>query len=282
MIPPAKFCYDKLTNLLSILQYIAMSLYDIVQRSVRATVQLSYRPKHGVEKLARYQNHLTFLIRCRDHHFIPNGLRVTLPVKLINQKKLIEIARRTSRALLCALISDVRTRKVQIESEINTYTTQLQGLTSAEQWMQIKDWCTNAEKEAALTTKNRQKKKFDQLRNEHHQNSTLDPKRVINNISRRALTEDEERVLALGLNFAVTPKQIPYRDIIAATESTARQLKTDEVKQLRICVSEALSQARPPSSNLDKRMHRAIRDLRRDTDIVILPADKGNATVVMD
>ena len=119
---------------------------------------------------------------------IPNGLRVTLPVKLTNQKKLIEITRRTSRALLRALISDVRTRKVQIELEINAYTTQLQGLTSAEQWMQIKDWCTNVEKEAALTTKNRQKKKFDQLRNNHLQNSTLDSKRVVENISRRALT----------------------------------------------------------------------------------------------
>ena len=29
-------------------------------------------------------------------------------------------------------------------------------------------------------------------------------------------------------------------------------------------------------------MHRATRDLREDTDIVILPADKGNATVVMN
>ena len=105
---------------------------------------------------------------------------------------------------------------------------------------------------------------------------------MVKNISRRALTEDEERVLALGLNFAVTPKQIFYRDIIAATESTARQLETDEAKQLRICVSEALSKARPPSSNIDKRMDRAIRDLRRDTDIVILPADKRNTTVVMD
>ena len=47
---------------------------------------------------------------------------------------------------------------MQIESEINAYTTQLQGLTSGELWMQIKDWCANAEKEAALTTKNRQKK----------------------------------------------------------------------------------------------------------------------------
>ena len=47
-------------------------------------------------------------------------------------------------------------------------------------------------------------------------------------------------------------------------------------------VSQALSRARPPKSNLDKGMHKATRDLREDTSIVILPADKGNATVVMN
>ena len=69
---------------------------------------------------------------------------------------------------------------------------------------------------------------------------------------------------------------------LCSVKRFCKKLKTDEAKQLRICVSEALSKARPPSRDLDKRMHRAIRDLRRDTDIVILPADKGNATVVMD
>ena len=47
--------------------------------------------------------------------------------------------------------------------------------------------------------------KFERL-NVQHQSRTLDPKRVVKNISNKTLTEDEERVLALGLNFAVAPK----------------------------------------------------------------------------
>ena len=35
------------------------------------------------------------------------------------------------------------------------------------------------------------------------------------------------RVLSLGLNFAVAPRKIPYRDIIVANESTARQLDNE-------------------------------------------------------
>ena len=111
---------------------------------------------------------------------------------------------------------------------------------------------------------------------------SLDPKRVVVKISKRTLSEDEERVLTLGLNFAVAPKQVPYESIIAATEATARQLKPEVASELRKGVSEALSKARPPQSNVDKGMRRAIRGLQEDTEIVILPADKGNATVVME
>ena len=145
----------------------------------------------------------------------------------------------------------------------------------------IEKWCANAAAEASNKAKTRQKKKFDQL-SARHQSSTLDPKRVVKNISSRTLTQDEERVLALGLNFAVAPKRVPYREIIAATESTARQLDANGAKQLRICISEALHKARAPRSNLDKGMCKAIKDLKQDTEIVIVPADKGSATVVMD
>ena len=127
----------------------------------------------------------------------------------------------------------------------------------------------------------RQKKKYDQLKSARNTTS-LDPKKVVRNFSSRSLTEDEERVLSLGLNFAVAPKRIPYQDIIVATESTARQLDSEKAKTLRMEVSTALHKARPPASNVDKGMLRALKNLRKDEDIVILPADKGNATVVMD
>ena len=74
--------------------------------------------------------------------------------------------------------------------------------------------------------------KFDKLRSARNTKS-LDPKRVVRNVSSRILTEDEERLLALVLNFAVTPRRIPYHEIIAATESTARQLDAEKAKKLR-------------------------------------------------
>ena len=121
-----------------------MSIYEIIQRSERATARLSYRLKHGMEKLARSRNHLTFLIRWRENNLIPKGLRVSLPVKLNNQRKSREIARKASESLLRALISEVRTKKVRMESEINTYTIQLHDVMCEDQLVRIKKWCSEA------------------------------------------------------------------------------------------------------------------------------------------
>ena len=86
----------------------------------------------------------------------------------------------------------------------------------------------------------------------------------------------------MGLNFTKTPTEIPHRAVITATELTCRQLKSDEVKQLRTEVSNALYQAKPAKQNIKKRMRCVITNLRKDDSIVILPADKGNTTVVVD
>ena len=51
---------------------------------------------------------------------------------------------------------------------------------------------------------------------------------------------------------------------------------------LRLGVSSVLKSAKPPRKNLTGKQHKTIRSLRRDKDIIILPADKGNATVVMN
>jgi len=47
-------------------------------------------------------------------------------------------------------------------------------------------------------------------------------------------------------------------------------------------VKKCLQNAKKPKSNLGKEQSEALRKLREDDSIVILPADKGNALVVMN
>ena len=111
---------------------------------------------------------------------------------------------------------------------------------------------------------------------------TLDAGKVVRNLSKRELSAEEEMALVLGLNFAVTPKQIPITDIVARTKATARKLDALSTDRLRTGVSEVLKRAKPPDYNLSGGMQRAVKSLKQDESIAILPADKGNTTVILD
>ena len=51
---------------------------------------------------------------------------------------------------------------------------------------------------------------------------------------------------------------------------------------LRTDMAEVLRKAKPPKPNMSFKQRSAVRTLRNDSNIVIVPADKGKATVVMD
>ena len=85
-----------------------------------------------------------------------------------------------------------------------------------------------------------------------------------------------------GLNFAPTPRQMPYKEIIAAMKNGLCRIPEEVADSARSRIIGILSKASPPSSNLSTGERRAIKLFQDDDDILILPADKGRATVVMD
>ncbi len=87
-----------------------------------------------------------------------------------------------------------------------------------------------------------------------------------------------------GLNFAVTPEQIPVVELITATESAIHdnKLLATEAEQLSLKITAALSNAKTPPSNLTVQERRALSSLHKDENITILPADKGKCTVILN
>ena len=84
------------------------------------------------------------------------------------------------------------------------------------------------------------------------------------------------------MSFAIAPSSIPFQDIIAATEATACGLDRIVADTLRTEMAEVLRKAKPPKPNMSFKQRSAVRALRNDSNIVIVPADKSKATVVMD
>ena len=127
--------------------------------------------------------------------------------------------------------------------------------------------------------RNRMKRKIDVLLRRNNQ--TYDDRWVVN-LSSRTLSSAEKSILSKGLNFALAPRRIPIPRIVAAVESGLKEVGEDEAAVARRRVIGLLGKARPPPSNVSPSESRALSNLRKDTSILVLPADKGRATVVLN
>ena len=238
--------------------------------------------KNTREKLARYGNHLTFLIRCRNEKIIPKGLRISISIK--STKKLI--AERSSQALLRERIKFARKTKVMLNRiAADTEQKLCSMIRDNEQLQKLKHWTEKDVRRIFERTKRSQQAKFNKLLRWRPRPPALDKSRLVVNMSKRVLNDDETILLSRGLNFSVAPKKIPTEEIIASTESLARRLDKSEPGRgtlLRRRVQRCLEKANQPTPNLQSRERRALTTLRKDRSIVILPADKGRATVILD
>ena len=71
-------------------------------------------------------------------------------------------------------------------------------------------------------------------------------------------------------------------DIIANVESALYHLPEEKAEEIRGEVTRILRKAKPPKSNITRKERNAIKSRNSDPNIIILPADKGNATVIME
>ena len=92
--------------------------------------------------------------------------------------------------------------------------------------------------------------------------------------------EQQTRSLAKGLNY--NTKDADKLDYVADLESALKNSGlTDETKEhIRHKITTNLHNKRPVK--LDTEEQKAIKDLQDDDEIIILPADKGRMTVIMN
>ena len=88
--------------------------------------------------------------------------------------------------------------------------------------------------------------------------------------------------LDVDVNFAVAPTSVPATEIIAKIESAFRPLDTERADAVRRSVNTILQQAQPPTPNITKEQQKALKSLKEGNSIMVLPADKGCATIILD
>ena len=72
------------------------------------------------------------------------------------------------------------------------------------------------------------------------------------NMSSKQLSQIETDLLAKGLNFSITSKTLPNKDIIATIQDAVKDLQKEEANTIRAKVSLTLQNSKPPKNNLSK------------------------------
>ena len=100
-------------------------------------------------------------------------------------------------------------------------------------------------------------------------------------MSSKKPTQPQNAALEKGFNIAFTPKFIPKLDIISGGEAGLRTVRDEAAVHIAsLKVSEVLKSAKPHQRNITQEEEEALKELKQD--IVILKADKGKSTVVMN
>ncbi len=68
----------------------------------------------------------------------------------------------------------------------------------------------------------------------------------VKNISDKDLSDPQQKLLARGLNFAVSVDKIPHDEYIVACESACSKLPTEEAQSLRAEITGMLKSSKPP------------------------------------
>lgn len=107
-------------------------------------------------------------------------------------------------------------------------------------------------------------------------------KQVVHNLSHLNLDDNTLNILKKGFNYAITPREVPIKEIITNVEVAIQHLKEEEAETVRQEVCHVLRHSRPPKQNITRAERTALKKLRENKEVVILPADKGNATVILN
>ena len=105
------------------------------------------------------------------------------------------------------------------------------------------------------------------------------------NLSNTPLTTHQERLLSRGPKFVIRPRKPPVREYVAAVEQACTRLNQGEADELHVEVKKTIKKAQNRSktpSNITKDEFKALKELKEDSDRVILTADKGVTLVIME
>jgi hypothetical protein len=103
----------------------------------------------------------------------------------------------------------------------------------------------------------------------------------VENLRDKSLDGATNSVLSKGLNFAVSSLVLPIEDILGGVKDISK-LPVEVAEDVREETPRILKVSKKPRNNLSRAEEQTLFTLRGTADLTFLPADRGNATVVLN
>ncbi|BHF81596.1 hypothetical protein SprV_0802472800 [Sparganum proliferum] len=241
----------------------------------RKTLILTRRWEKFAQREATTFEQLSFLHRCRDHGILPKSLRFkpTLPNEAGKS-----LARKYGFRVLSAIISDVHHRLQRFQAIISDLKSRCVSALPEDIFENLLQRINATAKHARMKKRaDLQEKLQALLRPINDSNISV---RVVK-LSKRILTPAESSLLSKGIRFshvdAAPTNFLANLESLLLTSSIPEDMRTD----IRNCAT-GLLRKRRHQQTVPMEEKKGLRSLRSDDSIVVVSADKGGATVIMD
>ncbi|CAH8450356.1 unnamed protein product [Heterobilharzia americana] len=238
---------------------------------------------------ARFTNHRIFNIRCMKNQIIPKYLRIRIPIYTDKIQRAIE---HVSKLCLKEEIHRIIKKLSTIRNKIEQLKCKIMKIVNCRDYGFIIETSDKARLATLKKSRRNQIKKFNKLMQEKYASenneitketsSNIDRTKWVVNLSSKALSSAEMKVLEKGLNFNITVDHLKPEDVIPSIEVALSSVDVTTAEQVRAQCALALKKQKKTQRNLTKLENSALNNLRKDNSIVIAKSDKGNSTVVMD
>jgi hypothetical protein len=267
-----------------ILEYLALLAVPLLIFSLISWSGMNGSIKRAARNIGDVKAHINFLTQCSKINIVPSGFR-SKPI--IHTKKSEYLEDRFAKIRMNEQLNFLHAKLFNLQIRSEFYRDANPGL-NEEFWDEIE----SLTKQTYNTRRENQAPKLQRLKQKE-----LNGKRgfvckldAVLNLSSRHLSNEETEVLALGFNFRPSLPDLPIKDYIVATESYIKRANLDDTAgaNIRNAVIKEIERMKhknlqkPQKSNLSPAQWQAVKSLKEDQSIIIIPADKGNKTVILD
>lgn len=233
-------------------------------------------------KIAYHEERIKFLQDCQKHHVVPNAIYK----RMVDAKIRINL-----NSMDCFILSDMSGTHRNIEKWRDL---RFQLLTQVLSELSLVDTCSlykflwNIHLSQRQRMQKKHRSSLNHLLIQNFGSTSIND--TIFNISGVPLSQEEERVLVLGLNQYVSPKETNSTKVFTDMEQIAYSLSHeksfDESKRPELLASlrkyaHELENIRLTEAHNAARQSKIVSNLKKEKGIILMRPDKGNGTVVM-